>query len=426
MDKRALVVAFHFPPDTAIGALRLQGLARYLPQFGWQPVFLTPELPGDPDSRFEVVQTPYPGDASAILKQRLRLQPDRGFQEQIGVPLWVRGSKNSVTKKFRSVARSALTYPDEQRHWYATAVRAGLDLLGTKPFQALLSSSPPATTHRIACALQAESGLPWVADFRDLWTLGSTYEYPSVRKLFERRLELRTLASAGALVSTSAPWAQQLGDLHKGRPTFPILNGYDPGLSNNGATVTPKFTITHTGYLYRGQRDPEVLLEALSELIDEGAIDRTDVSVRFYGPEEYWLRQEIEEYGLEDIAVQHGSVTFDVSIAKQHESQILLLLSWGQPGDRGWYTGKVFEYLAARRPILCVGGVRGAVSELLEETGAGAHTSELTAVKVVLTDYYNEYKATGSVRYRGVEEEVLKYSHVEMAKRFADVLDQVV
>jgi hypothetical protein len=218
-------------------------------------------------------------------------------------------------------------------------------------------------------------------------------------------------------------WAETLSELHRDKRTFAIPNGFDPEQVSTGAKLTEKFTITYAGGLYHGRRDPEILFQALSELISEKTVDPQRVSVRFYGPVEYWLDQEIRDHGLEEVVTQNGSVPREVSIAKQRESQMLLLLSWNDPRERGTFTGKVFEYMAARRPILGVGGPKGVVSELLQKTGAGTHVNDVASLKEILADYYREYSETGAVSFRGVDEEIQHYSHPEMARKFADVLD---
>jgi hypothetical protein len=128
---------------------------------------------------------------------------------------------------------------------------------------------------------------------------------------------------------------------------------------------------------------------------------------------------------LGDVVKQYGGVPPDVSVQKQRESQILLLLSWNDPRERGTYTGKVFEYLAARRPILGVGGPRGVVSELLETTSAGHHTSDPVSLEKIVLQHYREFRDAGVVSFRGDAERIAAYSHLEMARQFAEVLDDV-
>ena len=421
--KKVLIITYYFPPRPGVASLRLRGLAKYLPEFSWEPVVLTADLPAEPDPQFKAIQTPYPGDVSALLKKRLHLQAERGFQEQVGIPLAIRGSKHSISGWLIRFLKGFIVYPDEQKYWLPFAIKAGHELLQKEKFDALLSSSGPATCHLIAKELKVQFGIPWVADFRDLWTQNHYYAYNEVRKCFERRLELKTLNGADALVTVSEPLAEKLGDLHLGKPVFAIPNGFDPD-ERFSVPLTKEFTLTYTGQLYQGKRDPELLLKALHELITESTIHPSNVKVRFFGPPQYWLDQEIKRYHLEGVVEQYGVVPREVALVKQRESHILLLLNWDDPREIGVYTGKVFEYLAAKRPILAIGGPGGVVAALLEETGAGVHIKDLTELKEYLGMWYKEYKATGQIQYHGREDKIAKYSHYEMARKFAEVLDR--
>lgn len=423
-SKRVLIVTYYFPPRLHVASLRLRGLAKYLPEFGWAPLILTAALPGAPDQRFQVIQTPYPGDATSLLKKKLHLRPDKGFQEQVGIPLAIRQGKRSFTSKVMTFVKGVIAYPDEQKGWHPFAVKTGIELLQEGNFNALISSSGPMVTHLIAKDLKARHHIPWIADLRDLWTQDHYYPYGFLRKWCERRLELKTLSWADALVTVSEPLAEKLSTLYRKKPVFAIPNGFDPDEARS-APLTKAFTITHTGQLYRGKRDPGLLLKALHELITERVIDPNAPKVRFFGPTQYWLEQEIKRHRLEEIAKQYGIVPREVALMKQRESQVLLLLNWDDPREQGVYTGKIFEYLAARRPILAIGGVKGVVGELLEETGAGVHISNLLDLEEVLRSWYREYEIRGQVPYQGRDDQIAKYSHHEMARKFARVLNSV-
>lgn len=122
-----------------------------------------------------------------------------------------------------------------------------------------------------------------------------------------------------------------------------------------------------------------------------------------------------------------GQVPRETAIAQQRKAQILLLLTWNNTQEKGVYTGKLFDYLAARRPILSLGYTGGGViKELLDQTQAGVHCSNEAELKDYLIKAYREYKEQGAVQYRGITAEVMKYSHRKMARKFADVLEDVV
>ena len=162
-------------------------------------------------------------------------------------------------------------------------------------------------------------------------------------------------------------------------------------------------------------------------MVSGGIINPNEVEVRFYGPEEGWLDKEAEEYGLSAMVKQYGMVPRQVAQEKQRESQLLLLLDWDDPQERGIYSGKVFEYLAARRPILATGGSEdNAVNRLLIETKAGVHAPAVGDIKNKLEELYWEYKAQGKITFGGNRTKINKYSYREMARKYSEVLEQLV
>ncbi|UCE45678.1 MAG: hypothetical protein JSU93_02005, partial [Methanobacteriota archaeon] len=109
----------------------------------------------------------------------------------------------------------------------------------------------------------------------------------------------------------------------------------------------------------------------------------------------------------------------------QRRSHILLLLTWDNPEEKGVMTGKLFDYMAARRPIISIGPSESVLDNLLRSTGAGIHVSYLAEVESVISEAYREYGSMNEVSYKGNEEEISKYSHVEMARKFSDLLTEI-
>lgn len=426
MIKKVLIITYYFPPRPGVASLRLKGLAKYLPEFGWEPVILTADLPGVPDQRFKVIETNYPGAVTAKLKKKLGLHPDKKFQEQIKILSKAAGGKKFFVDKLVAIAEGLFIYPDGQKKWYPFAVRAGIKIIMKEKFDAIISSSSPVTTHLVAKYLKENYEIPWLADFRDLWTQNLDYPYGSLRKWFEKRLEVNTIIQADALVTVSKPLANNLRILHPKKPIFTIMNGFDIDEINKSAINNKKFTITYTGNLYYKKRDPELLLKVIRELTDESILKLNDIRINFYGPTQYWLTQKINKYDLDKIVTQHGTVPRGIALKSQRESQILLILDMNGPKEKGIYTGKIFEYLAAKRPILAIGEYRGVLAELLEETNAGYYFSKFKPLKYLITRCYKEYKMKGEVQYYGNISQIKKFSHYEMAKRFANVLDGIV
>lgn len=417
--KKVLIIAnlFYASP-------RIPGLAKYLPEFGWEPIILTVPLGEDPDSCFGP-----PND----FRKKNRVIETQGYTSGRNVRLGARKSNARSLKYVKPLLRSIYRYyseiahyPDKEKGWIPFAVNAGEELLKKEEVDAIISSYSPATCHLIAQKLGRKHAIPWLADFRDLWTQNHNYPYSPLRKVFEKRLESKTLSTADALVTVSTFWAEKLQMMH-GKETYTITNGFDPEIMEEGTLdLTRNFTITYTGQIYTGRQDPSILLAALRVLISEGTIDPKLVEARFYGPENELLRRETQKYGLLDVVKQYGTIPRKISFQKQRESQVLLLLNWDDPQEKGVHTGKVFEYLAAQRPILVTGGFGGdVVEQLIDETDSGIYCPTVEKTENALKNLYSEYKLKGKVTYHGVAEKIYKYSYREMAKSFAEILDKL-
>ena len=431
--KKVLIVTWHFPPRRTVASNRLKGLAGYLEDYNWTPIILTAGLPDGPRINCRMVETPY-RDVMGSWKRKFGFDPNRDIRAQIRLISHRESFKNSLVeftlKQFTDIMGSIISYPDPQKGWYPYAIEYGRKIFQTEGIDAIISSFSPATCHLIAKELKEEYKVPWIADFRDPWTQDDAYSFGPIRKTIERRLEKKTTSQADALVTVSQPLAEKLKELHKNQPIYVVTNGFDPEEVNpllDG--LTPKFTVTWTGNVYHRWQDPMKVLEATRSLISEGTMDAEDIEIRFYGTvwgsRDWWLEERIRHAGLENVAKFYGKIPREEAIKKQRTSQILLLLKWEGP-TRGFIPGKLFEYLAALRPILATGGeTKDVVTELLEETQAGIDAPNLEDVKRALKNFYQEYKSDGEVKYRGRKSKIDKYSQKEMARKFSEILNKL-
>ncbi len=421
--KKVLIITCWYPPQP-YPSFRIIGLAKYLPEFGWQPIILTSSLVRKLSPRFRVIETPY-RDVLAFWKKLFGFSSDENIRRQLNERFSIASKNRLVDFAFTRIGEF-INYPDLHRGWKHFAIQTGSEVLQKENVDIVLSSSNPIISHLIAKELKTRYKIPWLADFRDLWTLKPGYSYGPLRKLIDRRLELKTLSLADALVAISQPAAEKLGTLHKGKPIYSITNGFDPAEVNFPPTnLVTKFTITYTGSIYTRRQEPSKLFVAIRDLILDGNMNLDDIEGRFYGPREEWVEKEINACGLSGIVKQNGRVPREVALQKQRESQLLLLLKWEDPRERGAYTGKVFEYLAARRPILATGGSSDVVDQLLNETSAGICAPTVDDIKNALKKLYQEYKLNGKVAYQGKESSINKYSHKEMARKFSEILNQL-
>jgi len=346
------------------------GLAKHLPKYNWEVQVVTADPPenGNPLPNILPVSCSTKWDSWASRS-----------------PVNVRHIPRFIKKAWEEV----VCYPDPMKGWLD-------DSLGFEIPDVVLTSGPPHSAHQYGAELKRGMGVPWVADLRDLWTQNPYYQYHQPRKSIEQRLELRTLKTADALVTVSNPLADDLGEFHD-KPTYSIPNGFEP-IDSLPTFRNDKFTITYAGQLYDGKRDPT-------------PIERT-----------------IRELGIEDHVQLNllSGLSRDKVLEVESRSDVLLLLLWNDPRERGVFTGKVFEYLSMKRPILAIGPEDSVVRGLLERTNAGAYVSDTKHLLRLLEDWYLEWKATGQVSYYGIEEELNQWTHDKMAQGYSRLLNRLV
>ena len=422
--KKVLIVGYFWPYRP--GSRRILGLTKYITEFGWQPVILTAPLYEKPDVDIRIIETPY-RDALGPWKRLLRLNPKEDIRKQVKQRFGAASKRSPLIDFVLTRLGEIANYPDSEKGWKPFAIKAGSELLQNEDIDTMISVWP-VTSHFIARELKIKYKIPWLADFPDLWSQNHNYSYSSLRKALDIRLERKILAQADALVAVSQPWAEKLRALHEGKPAYTITHGFDPEEVNDPpAELTAKFTITYTGAIYTGKQKPSKLFAALRDLLSDRVIDPNDIEVRFYGNVASWVEKEIEQHGLSSIVKQYGIIPRYTAVEKQRESQLLLLLDWDNSQEKGVYTGKIFEYFGARRPILTTGGVAGNVVDvLLGETKVGIHAPTVEGIKAALIEFYKEYKLTGKIAYNGLEVEINKYTYREMARKFADILDHLI
>ncbi len=421
--RRLLLITYAYSPQPFIGALRPSALARYLPEHGWEAIVLTPRVPGRKGPGACVIET---GDRDVVqhFKAKFGLNPRLGVHEQFRLPLATTPNSKLLHTKLIDYLKGLLAYPDTAKGWIPFAVEAVAEFAKRGHVDAILTTSPPESCHIIGAQAKKILRCPWVADFRDLWTQNLAAQ-PDCFQSLRVRLEKKTLNVADALVTVSVPWTRRLHERYPAKPIYTITNGFDPGdFPQKPQRLTECFSITYAGALYEGKRDPSPLLEVLAELVQEQIVQPTDVRVRFYGQVEPWLPPLISRHQLEELVELHGIISRDEVLQQEMESQVLLLLGWGDPKETGQHTGKLFEYLGARRPVLAVGGSKGVLTEVLDETKAGIHALSKQQLRECLIAMYAEFKNDGQVRYRGDARSIDKYSCSQMAWRFAAALNE--
>ena len=236
------------------------------------------------------------------------------------------------------------------------------------------------------------------------------------------------MKSSSLLIAASEPAAEQLEKLHA-KKTVTILNGFDEDDYVEDTPLTSKFTITYTGQIYSQKQDPAILFEALKELQKEGKVSPEVLEVRFFGGDLVAAAIPlIARYGLNELVKAYDRVPFRESIRRQKESSALLMLKWNDPMEKGVYTGKLFEYLGAQRPILAIGAFEDElVDRLISESGTGVLASSTPQIKETLSQWLDEWQKSGKIasHWEPRADVIQRYTRRGQTGKLAQLLEEV-
>ena len=204
-----------------------------------------------------------------------------------------------------------------------------------------------------------------------------------------------------------------------------VLNGYEPEEIKTlpEKKENKKLTITYAGSLYSGKRNPEILFKAIQELIEDEKIKKDKISLNFYGDKSN-LEDLKNKYKLDNIVNINGFISHEEVLLKQNQSDILLLISWDNPKEEIFIPGKVYEYMALKRPIISIGYKKGSLKDLIDKTGIGIHTPNIDTLKERLIEYYNEFISNGKLEFKA-KEDIEEYTIKNMASEFSKLLNNI-
>jgi glycosyltransferase involved in cell wall biosynthesis len=368
---RVLIVAFYFPPAGGGGVQRTLKFCKFLPEHGIEVHVLAPD---DPKwfARDEHLLAAIPADTTV---HRCRFLGPRAASRADA--LHGRSGAGRLAVEARFAFQRALI-PDKAAPWLATAVPAGIRVVRRHHIDVVMSTSPPSSMHLVAEAIATATGRPFVADFRDSWLDNPHRRYDKAGVRAKRAVVSRMARSVGkraaALTAATGSIAQELGQMHPdaAHKTTVIENGadfddFDPVDYRPGE----QFTIVHAGSFF-GHRTPKPFLQAMAAMLERRPELRGRVLARFVGELRDEDRAFAEGLGIADAWREEGFLPYSESIRAQRSADALLLLI-PHAGGRGdtVLSGKVFEYVAARRPMLAAVPPNGAAANLIRAVGAG-------------------------------------------------------
>ena len=334
----------------------------------------------------------------------------------------MKGSTGLCARRGSSTAGSLL--PDEFVSWSATAIPAAIKIVRRESIDVVVTTSPPPSINLIGAAVKRATSVPWVADLRDSIAANPDRRVESlavrVKERGQRMVAQLVARSADAVVAVTPTIADEMRELGAERVAV-IPNGSDfddfEGLEYRRGD---RFRITHTGTFF-GKRDPRPFLEALSR-------SGPEVVARFVGGLRAADQEWAEAKGLADRIEVLPHVPRRQALELQRDSEALLLLL-PEAGGRGKTvpSGKIFEYLAAERPILAAVPPDGVAAQMVREAGAGVVVppDDVASISTALDGLVKRWQANaldGATLEPGLKE---RLSRKTRTREFADLLESL-
>lgn len=425
-SKRVLIITYYWPPSAGSGVQRWLKFAKYLPDYGWDPVIFTPENPDfelkdplmekDVSPHMEVLKFPIwePYQVLRMLKK-----------EKISDPgILIEKKQKSWFDKVAIWIRANAIIPDPRVYWVKPSIKFLGQLMESNNFQAIITTGPPHSMHLIGRDLRRRYGIPWLADFRDPW---STWEFLDTLPMIDwvksrhRKLEASVFEEADALVTISPTFQQEMEKLAEKKIEV-ITNGFDPVDLPSDFSLSPPTSetleIVYTGVI-DAIRDPMPFLLAMKEVFGQ---TKNKVKLTFVGRVSQQVKNSVmEDSWLSSHVELAGYVPHEAVFQYYEKAHVLLLILTNTKNAKGNIPGKLFEYMATGRKIVALGDPDGDSSQILRKAKAGEVFRHKDG-KGLISFLENCHAKTGSSPQRPID---TSYERKTLTGQLADLLYKI-
>ncbi len=407
VNRRLLMIAYHFPPLAgSSGIQRTLRFAQYLPELGWDPIVLT----AHPRAYARTSE-----DQLGDIGERVQV---------IRAPAWDTARHFALAGRYpRFLAR-----PDRWASWWPGAVACGLHAIRRSRPDAIWSTYPIATAHRIGATLARWSGLPWVADFRDPMAQHGYPPDPVTRRRFVE-IESEAVGTASRTVFTTPGAIDIYGERYPERRDRLRLveNGYDEetfaSVQTSDSPLNPgRLTLVHSGVVYPNERNPRQLFAALEQLrrTSPGTFDRLRVRFRA-GVNESMLHDLARSHDVEDAVEVVPPVPYREALEEMLRADGLLVLQASNCNQQ--VPAKLYEYFRARRPMLLLTDPAGDTARVARSAGITSIARLDDAADIA--DLFERFINDPSVCGLASEDAIAGASRRGRTRQLAALLDEV-
>ena len=434
--KKVLIITYYWPPTGGAGVQRWLKFSKYFRQFGWEPIIYTPSNPDFPINDDTLLKD-VPSDIT-VLKTQITEPYDiyrkimrKKKTDAVNQGFLSEEKENTLLQSAMIWVRGNFFIPDARKFWIKPSIAYLSDYIKQHKIDAVISTGPPHSMHLIAMGLKQKFNIPWIADFRDPWTQIDFYSQLKLSSFADakhKKLENQVLTQANKVVTISPSCGNDLEKLGN-RTVDVITNGFDtddftPIAIGGDSKVSDGFMFHHTGALNK-DRNPYTLWKVLGDLCKQNLELKQDLILKFTGKTDAIVLESLKQQGLEANFQKSEYMPHSEIVKSMVQSPILLLPLNNTPNNAGVLSGKLFEYLAAKRPIFGVGLPNADAASILKETQAGVMVDfdDYEGTKKQVLNLYAQYKSnTLTIQSNSID----KYSRENCAGAYTKLLDEIV
>jgi glycosyltransferase involved in cell wall biosynthesis len=421
--KKVLMISYLFPPlDCGVG--RQIKFAKYLPLFGWTPTVLTVNK--------SILRPKY--DYSIMKEVSPSVEVFRTYSLEIR-PLqrWL----PAVLNRLLGVNPKWFQPVDTFIGWLPFAMRKGLETLKEGNIDLVFSTSPPNTCHLVAFILKKKFGIPWIADFRDLWTQNPYVTYPGPILKVEEKIERRVIENADRIITLTEPMANSFVERYSDQPKekfLTISHGFDLDDFKNLKAGNQKFTMTYTGSIYGFRKHvADVFLDAMNKVLSENPNLREELEVKFVGSVES-IRSSVSSRNLDGVVKLLEYTSHVEAIRHMMASHVLLLITGVRHRVSNRFkkapdemSGKIVEYIVVGKPILALSSDISSAAKIVISTGTGVvvDPSDQEGMVKAVQRFFRLYKEN-SLKIKPNTQQIKKYDVRMLTKKLSEIFDSVI
>ena len=421
---KALIITYYWPPAGGSGVQRWLKFVKYLQDFNVEPVVYTIKNPKYP-----------------ILDNTLKDQVPKNIKI-LRQPIWEPNNFLSIFKKDKSQSAGFLNpnpsffgkilqyiranyfIPDARKFWVKPSVKFLENYIKKNKIDVIITTGPPHSLHLIGLQLKEKLNIKWISDFRDPWTaIDYFHQLPLNKKAKEKhfQLEKKVLEKSDVVIVVGKTMKEEYLKFNKN--IYVITNGFDSDITTNENVILDKrFSITHIGMM-NADRNPKLLWEVLADICNENSEFKNDLKINLIGKLAPEVIEDLDVFKTNTIDIIDYLPHLEVR-KYQQKSQLLLLMVNNVPSAKGIITGKIFEYLEAKRPILAIAPEDGDAAEIINTSNAGfvVDFKDASKLKAVILSNYKAFKKQAlSVDSKNIHQ----YHRKELTKKLAAIIKDI-